>query len=548
MSSFSPPLPRHRLATFLILPLFLAFELYGPSLRAPFMFDDKVLPFALPRFENLPLSDWISGNRPVLMFSYWLNSAGPGAGTGPYHIFNILLHFFNSVLAYMILRHFLSPRWPAAFLAAIFLVHPLQTESVSYIAGRSESLSAFFFLAAYALFLLRPPGPITWCRSGLILLYYAAAMLTKEHTVVLPALLLLTDAFASPGAIRRNWRIYAPIAVFAAAGLAMVASVLATSRSAGFETRSVTWYEYALTQSRAIFHYLRLTIFPIGQSVDHDFPISHSPGEHHTWFFVASLVLLGGAAIYFRRRYPVAAFGFFAFLILLAPTSSIVPIADPFAERRMYLPLLALLILSVEVVRRVGISLPIAVALLAIFGFLTYQRNRVWSHPVAFWLDAVRTAPHKGRPYAHLAEAAVSENHCVAIAPFLEEAGQRMPNDYSVLTGYAKILECVGDPVHAVQLLHRAAGIRPSAEVFELIGLLYGEMENTEASRKALESAIQLNPNSASAHLAMGLWYQSAKDPASAAGSYKRVLEIEPHNRAAFAALRGIEAASAAEP
>jgi protein O-mannosyl-transferase len=525
----------------LIAALFLAFELYGPALDSPFQFDDKSLPFAVPRFENQPLSTWISGNRPVLMFSYWLNSALDGINVSRFHAVNILLHFLNSVMAFLVLRHFITTRWLAVLLGGVFLVHPLQTESVSYIAGRSESLCAFFFLTAYTIFLWRPPGPIGWGRSAGIVALYAAAILTKEHGVVLPALLLLTDAFQSPNSIRRNWRLYLPISALALTGLAMVARVLATSNSAGFNTRGVTWDQYALTQTRAIFHYIRLALLPVGQSIDHDFPISRTPFEHHAWIFLAALLIAAATAYHFRRQYPLAAFGAFAFLIMLAPTSSIVPIADPFAERRMYLPLLALLLVAAEALRRFRISIPTGVFILAILSFLTYQRNRLWSDPVAFWLDTVRLSPQKGRPHSHLAEAAIGGHQCAAVAPVFEDARKRLPNDYHVLTGYAKILECVNQPEEAAGLLRQAAKVRPSSEVFELLGLLYGEMENTEASRRALESAIRINPGSASAHLAMGLWYHSARDWANAANSYRRVLEIEPFNRSARAALRTID-------
>jgi tetratricopeptide (TPR) repeat protein len=322
----------------------------------------------------------------------------------------------------------------------------------------------------------------------------------------------------------------------------MVAKVLSASSSAGFNTRGVSWDQYALTQARAIFHYIRLALIPIGQSIDHDFPLSRTPFEYHAWIFLAALLITAAAAYYFRHQYPLASFGVFAFLILLAPTSSIVPIADPFAERRMYLPLLALLLIVAEALRRYRLSIPVGVFVIALLSFLTYQRNRLWADPVAFWLDTVKHSPNKGRPHTHLAYAAVTAHQCPAIAPVFDEALQRMPNDYHVLTGYAKILECVGQTEGAASLLQHAAKVRPSAEVYELLGLLYGEMQNTEASRLALEAALRINPDSASAHWAMGLWYQSAQDLTNAANSYRRVLEIEPFNRPARAALRAIEA------
>jgi len=531
--------PGHYL--WILATLLLAFELYGPALDSPFLFDDKTLPFASPRFENVPLTSWISGNRPLLMFSYWVNTLLDGANPSRFHAVNIVLHFLNTLLAFAVFFFFLPSRWPAVFLAGIFLVHPLQTESVSYIAGRSESLCALFFLSAYVLFLFRPNAPISWSRSAGILALYAAAILTKEHAVVLPALFLLTDLFQSPDNIRRDRRLYLPIAALAVAGLAMVAGVLSSAVSAGFNTWGITWDQYALTQARAIFQYVRLTLFPIGQSIDHDFPISRTPVEHHAWFFVLLLAAVVGAAIYFRRRFALAAFGVFAFLLLLAPTSSIIPIADPFAERRMYLPILGLLLIAAQGLRQYRLPMPAGILILTVLAMFTFQRNRLWSDPVAFWLDTVNQSPGKGRPHTHLAEAAIAANQCATVAPVFESAHSRFSNDYQFLTGHAKILECIGQPRHAATLLHRAASVRPSAEVFELLGLLYGEMENVEASRSALESAIRINPGSASAHLAMALWYQSAQDFRNAANCYRRVLELEPFNRSARAALQRLD-------
>ena len=531
--------PGHYL--FILATLLVAFELYGPALNSPFLFDDKALPFAIPRLENVPLSTWVSGTRPLLMFSYWLNVFFDGANPSRFHAVNIFIHFLNTLLAFAVFRFFLPSRWPAIFLAGIFLTHPLQTESVSYIAGRSESLCGLFFLSAYALFLRRPDTPISWARSAGIFTLYGAAILTKEHAVVLPALFLLTDLFQSPRNIRRDWRLYIPIAAIAVAGAAMVAWVLSTAVSAGFNTRGVTWDQYALTQARAIFYYIRLAILPIGQSIDHDFPISRTPLDHHAWFFVLLLAAMVTAAVYFRRRFVLASFGFFAFLLLLAPTSSIIPIADPFTERRMYLPLMALLLIVAQPLRQVRLPIPAGVLLIAVLSLLTFQRNQLWSDPVALWLDTVHQSPHKGRPHSHLAEAAIAANQCAAVAPVFESAHPRFPNDYQFLTGHAKILECIGQPRLAAALLHHAARVRPSAEVFELLGLLYGEMENVEASRHALESALRLNPSSASAHLAMALWYQSAQDFPNAANSYRRVLELEPFNRAARAALQRLD-------
>src|SRR5579884_2270914 len=123
----------------------IAFWAYGPALNGAFVFDDTVLPYHLPNFPE-GLTAWVTGVRPMLMFSYWISYNLSKEPFG-FHVFNVLVHVLNSVLVFLILARFAPAeaparpaRVPALLGALIFLFHPIQTESVSYIAGRSESL------------------------------------------------------------------------------------------------------------------------------------------------------------------------------------------------------------------------------------------------------------------------------------------------------------------------------------------------------------------------------------------------------------------------
>src|SRR5207244_12549912 len=133
--------------------------LYAPAMHAPFFFDDAALPFRNGR-QVEPLAAWVSGVRPFLMFTYWLNYILSGSDPYSYHALNLVIHAVNTGLVFQVLFQLLSlagwdttRRWRAAMAgAAIFLIHPLATESVSYIAGRSQSLAALLMLLAYAVF------------------------------------------------------------------------------------------------------------------------------------------------------------------------------------------------------------------------------------------------------------------------------------------------------------------------------------------------------------------------------------------------------------
>ena len=190
--------------------------------------------------------------------------------------------------------------------AAVFLIHPLQTESVSYVAGRSESLAAFFVLLAYVVFLYRRQEAISWVETAMVLTLFALGVTAKENAVSLAGVLVLTDvywprAFSARG-LRINWKLYAAMAAGVIVAVWKVFRMLAAAPSAGFSLPGVTWYQYGFTQARSFFTYVRLAVIPVGQSIDHDYPVSHTILEHGAIFYLAALAGLIALCYAWRRR------------------------------------------------------------------------------------------------------------------------------------------------------------------------------------------------------------------------------------------------------
>jgi tetratricopeptide (TPR) repeat protein len=517
--------------------------LYSPAFDGDFVFDDFGLPFQhSTRVE--PLSAWLSGVRPVLMFSYWLNDRVWGPDPLSYHILNFLIHVASTGLVFLVLHRLLElAGWAArsrvigAVLGAVvFLIHPLETESVSYIAGRSESLSALFVLLAYSVFLYRAKEAISWKEAIAVSALFGVAVGAKENAVSLAGVLILTDLYwpvpFSFRSLRANWRLYALLAPGALVGAALVLRMLMSAPTAGFSLRSFTWYQYFFTEARAVFTYLRLAVLPYGQSVDHDFAPSRTILEHGAIFYIAALALLVALAIRMRRRYPLSCFGLLLFLVLLAPTSSVVPIADALVERRMYLPLAGLILIGCEWASRIRparrtAAWAVFAGVLLLLGELCYERNRLWSRPEDLMAAATVQATRSSRPLAQLTDQLIARNRCDAAAPYLEDASRRFPSDYWVELSWGRILECVGRREEAMGRLQRAAAILPTSKVYELIGLLHGEMSQAEEAGAALRTAIELDPNSVSAHKAMALWYESIGNLASAEQEYRTVLGLD---------------------
>jgi hypothetical protein len=142
--------------------LIVALEIYSPAMHGPFVLDDRALPYMTPNIEGAPLRAWL-GIRPLLMFTFWLNYQDGRLDPFGYHLVNVLLHFLGSVVVTLIAARLL--RWVkvegrkrdvlAVLAGALFLVHPVQTESVAYVASRSEALSVLFFYSGLAVFLYR---------------------------------------------------------------------------------------------------------------------------------------------------------------------------------------------------------------------------------------------------------------------------------------------------------------------------------------------------------------------------------------------------------
>ena len=211
------------------------------------------------------------------------------------------------------------------FAAGLFLLHPLQTESVSYIASRSETLSVFFVLAAFVVFLYRKGAALSDPSNSVHLLaLFAAAALSKEHTAVLPALFILTDYYwnfeFSLAGIWRNWKLYVPIAAGAVFALVRILRILRGNPTAGFQMQGLTWYQYFFTECRVIWDYIRLFFVPVGQNLDPDIAISQNIMAHGAIVGLAGLLAVSvwpGSTAAASRSLPTDGS---SFLILLAPT------------------------------------------------------------------------------------------------------------------------------------------------------------------------------------------------------------------------------------
>jgi protein O-mannosyl-transferase len=536
-----------------VLALLLVFQVYAPALSGGFVLDDRYLPFFAPDITP-HIGRFLSDLRPLLMLSFWVDfrlASGSTENTPEavrqfaeqFHSTNVILHTLTSALVALILFKLLewagvSGRLRAAIAVlcgAIFLLHPLQTESVAYVASRSELLSVFFYYAAFAVFLYRAAESITLWRSLAVLALFGAAIAVKEHTLTLPALLLLTDYFWGRGGVRKNGILYGMIAVIGALGAGFVLFVLSHANTAGFRMKEMTPLDYFYTECRVLWIYLRMFFLPFGQNIDPDIPTSHSLFEHGAIFGLLALIGLVAAAWIYRKRFPLASYGVFVFLLLIAPVASVVPIRDPLAEHRMYLPFLGLVLICAELLRRLNFQRVIVagVAVLAICSVLTYQRNRIWSSSLALWQDSVNKAPDKYRPRFQLAYAEFESRRCAESIGNYEAAARIGPMGDDLLIDWGEALVCAGRFNEAVTKFREAAAIYNTAHVHTQIAMALSYMKQFDYALDELAQAERIDAGYDMTYAYRGQIYELRGQRDAAAREYKHGCDLNRHNTTA---------------
>jgi hypothetical protein len=544
-----------------VLAFLAALLVYSPALHGAFVFDDEHMPFASPKALLFPFKVWLGG-RPLVGLSYRLNLWMGGSQPFWYHVTNVFLHTIVALLVFLIVRRILelaaipSRRrdLAAGFCAALFLLHPLQTEAVAYVSSRSENLSLALAFAAWAVFLYRPEGPIRGRYVWIVLILFGAGAASKEHVAVLPAVLLLTDYYWNPGfsfsGIRKNWRLYGVMAVGALGIGAFLLSYLHGESTIGFHMKQFTWYQYLFTQCRVLFIYLRLFVLPVGQCADYSLPVSRTPFEYGAIFGMVALLAAIVAAFVWRKRFPVASYGFFVALIFFLPTSSFVPIKDLAAERRVYLPMIGLLLICAEfVIRSKSRDLKLAsglAAILIVAGVLTWNRNQVWAGPLQLWADTVEKAPEQKRAHMGLGVEYYRINHCADAVHQFELAGDHGVDDKAgYLSNYALALDCVGRRKEAIQMGAQVIDLNPGAPAYATQALFLAKDGNVQASLEMLDRAEKADGSYLPLYIERGDILLAIDQKDAARAQFEKVLAVEPRNLSALKGMMMIERSGA---
>ncbi len=518
-----------------ILLVIITLLVYANSLAAPFLFDDWLF---IGEDGIIRLvwkwDSWRYLNRAFATWTLQLNYEwGGGFYPWKYRLTNVVIHIAAGLTLFGLVRRTVlivaSTRrasedenatqeradWLAAAVALLWLVHPLQSEAVTYVVQRYESLMGLFFLLTmyFAVRGSQSQQPRDWYIAAVVAATIGAAC--KEVIAVVPLVIALYDRAFLTARWREVWQKRWPLY----AGLLLpVTFVLYSTRNlligdevtaAGFAMKDVTAWEYLRSQPGVILHYLRLAIWPDRLILDYGWPVADSPLA--IYGLGAIIVALVVASLWAMWRHPRIGFLGMTFFLILAPTSSIMPIKDLAFEHRMYLPLAALAVLVVLAADWVLRKLPLAASvqgqaalvLVAVIagslGLRTVLRNRDYADETAIWKQCIENNPLHPRPYRILADV-------------FQKA----------------------DPHLAIDFYHEALAKNP--EIYWLwvdLGNAQLKRGRIEEAIAAYEKAVALEPNVATAHLNLSRLRMRTGDFAGAIAAARKAAEVQPKDAVA---------------
>lgn len=532
---------------------------YANSLTGPFLFDDQSAILANPQIRQLwppidaltaPATSALAG-RPTATLSFALSYAIGGLDVRGYHIGNIALHILSGLILFGIIRLTLSEeRLRRRFVSAadglvftcvlVWLVHPLQTQSVNYIVQRTELLMGLFYLLTLycAIRATRSAAPDRWHAAAIACCLVGAGC--KESIVTVPVIVVLYDRIFLFDSMGEAWAkrrmLYAGLF---ASWLEVAVLMSSRSNTVGFSAGVSAW-TYLLNQAQLITRYLMLTVWPRSLVLDYGVPRPLSLADVLPQAaLILTLLAATGVALTRGRRWPMLGFlGAWSF-IALAPTSSFIPIASEVgAERRMYIPLIPLVVLAVlagwSLLRRRPLAMFARLAVVVIAAGLAWQtvhRNREYRSAVSVLQTVVDRWPH-GRAHLNLAVALKVEGRNEKAIAHLRQA---VPDDPEALYLIGSDLCDRGQFVEAVAELQAFIGRNPSHIVDllsarNLMGLALAQQEKYGEAVEQFQLALRVEAANPDLHGNLAFVLLQQKDFSGAIEHYEAYLKIRPSN------------------
>lgn len=571
---------------------------YANSFFGVFLYDDYPHIIASERIHELSPLSHLRTRRPLVSLSLAINYRFGELNPRGYHAVNLIVHLLAALALFGVVRRTLRlPRfsktcgeaagWLGLAVALLWTVHPLQTESVTYMIQRAESMMGLFYLLTVYCVIRSADSRRSAFWMTAAVLACAGGMLSKAVMVTAPLFVLLFDrtllsaSFAD--ALKKRWPLYLGLSAswLLLVMVGVVGGVFNPNptgpASVGFGYKAVTPLEYLATQPGVILHYLRLTFWPRGLCLDYDWQVVRTASQIiPSAAVIVAIAVVTVVALW--RRAGVGILGTW-FLLILAPTSSFIPIRNLAFEHRMYLPLAAVITGVVLCFYRVTVRLgrraiggktiypTILAALLLIttiaLSIATLRRNKLYHSGTAMWTDVAEKRPENLgafislgaalRVAGNLDESADAYRRAMqidpsssptqaglgltlvdmelfedAIAP-LKKGLKHGPGEIPVRTGLAFALIRTGRLEEAAEQYRKVLDLDTNhIDARFNLGLFMGQMGRFEEAEEQFRILLSIEPTQISARFKLAGLLLRRQDFKSAILEFRKCLQMDP--------------------
>jgi tetratricopeptide (TPR) repeat protein len=522
----------------------------------PNILENSHIRLANPTFQNLIQAGFKSpsSSRPVANISFALNFYFHRYHVMGYHLTNILIHIITGVLLYFFIKTTLNipllrsqygyDGWTPYFAAFIWLVHPIQIQSVTYIVQRMNSMAAMFYVLSLLLYVearLTDKIRKKWALFTGCLFAGILALGSKEISVTLPLFILLYEWYFFQDLklnwLKHNYGYFFSILIF----IGFIVFIFAGTNPSDFILntylhRDFTLSQRVLTELRVVIFYISLLLFPhpSRSNIEHNFPLSYSLIDPITTFIsLGALIILIAFALCNAKKERLSSFCVLWFFGNLALESSVIGLEIVF-EHRTYLPsmflILMFILLTGRYIKKEWLLVAVLFTVVIICSLWTYQRNAFWRDSITFWTDCVKKSPEKSRVHLNLGLALAGKGKTSKAIHHYSEALRLEPDNIKALNNWGLALAEQGKIEEAIRYFTKAIRLNSSnfRTHLNLGEALEKKGEFTEAIRH-YKIALQINPDFAEAHYNWGniLLNQSRFD--GAIEHYRIVLRLNPY-------------------
>lgn len=554
-SRFSSPLPA------LALLFLVGFLTYSNSFQGEFCSDDTITVVNNPSIKHLGNFPemWKSFNTRFLVgLSFALNYYFGQLNVFGYHLFNLLSHIVASWLVFQfVLLTFKTPSLQshplkssasqiALFSALIFLCHPMQNQGVAFITQRAVSIVAILYLGTILLYVKARLERTPLLYAGAVGAM-ALGIFTKENILTLPVALTVYEFMFLRSEEKWSGRLMrlAPFYVLSA-GLVLILALDRPGSILGLKhqiwARAFSW-DYFFTEINVLKSYLRLFIFPVGQRHHYDYPIVHGFFNVPTMSSASVLLAVLFYGIRMFKKDRLIAFCIFWFFITTAVETGIVCFVKlgVMYDHWMYLAIAGLAVVlvigSFSLFR--GGAPAVLVLAIAIFGFLTFERNKVWQNCTTIWKEVIHYAPKKAFPYNNIGVLYSDQGRYPEAVEAFHKGLQVEPEaPHKVITmlytNLGSVYGKMGDFDSEIKYNEMAAYYDPyNAIAYNNLGLAWTEKGDLKKGISYTQKAIAINPAYSDAYNNLGLGYAKSGEIPKAREYFERALYFDPDNKIA---------------